>query len=328
LIKIEIVEKGYKKICKDLISDLKDREKEVILRRFGLEGRKKETLQSIGNSFGITRERVRQIEDAALKKIRSKIEKHRRIFDEFLNYFKKFGDLRKEEKILEELGGNEKNELVFLLSLDRRFLRFNQNKEFYSLWTTNLNSLEKAKSLIFSICKKFEREKKLMNLNEISSEFKIKEKLLEGFLEISKRIQKNKKGLYGLREWPEINPRGIRDKAYLIFKELKRPLHFTEVAKMIEGANLKSIHNELIKDERFVLIGRGIYALKEWGYFPGEVKDVIFKFLKEEGPLTKEEILERIKKQRVVKKDTVLINLAKHFERDEKGRYRIKTAQI
>jgi hypothetical protein len=321
-------EKGYKKICKDLLSGLKEREKEVILRRFGLEGRERETLQSIGNSFGITRERVRQIEDAALKKIRSKIEKHRRIFDNFLNYFKKFGDLRKEERLLEELGGNEKNELVFLLSLDRRFLRFNQNKEFYSLWTTNLNSLEKVKSLIFSICKKFEREKRLMDLNEISSEFKIKEKLLEGFLEISKRIQKNKKGLYGLREWPEINPRGIRDKAYLVFKELKRPLHFTEVAKMIEGANLKSVHNELIKDERFVLIGRGIYALKEWGYFPGEVKDVIFKFLKEEGPLTKEEILERIKKQRIVKETTVLINLAKYFERDEKGKYRIKTAQI
>jgi hypothetical protein len=321
-------EKGYKKICKDLLSGLKEREREVILRRFGLEGREKETLQSIGNSFGITRERVRQVEDAALKKIRSKIEKHRRIFDEFLNYFKKFGDLRKEERLLEELGGNEKNELVFLLSLDRRFLRFNQNKEFYSLWTINLNSLEKVKNLIFSICKKFEREKKLMDLNEISSEFKIKEKLLEGFLEISKRIQKNKRGLYGLREWPEINPRGIRDKAYLVFKELKRPLHFTEVAKMIEGANLKSVHNELIKDERFVLIGRGIYALKEWGYFPGEVKDVIFKFLKDEGPLTKEEILERIKKQRIVKESTVLINLARYFERDENGKYRIKTAQV
>jgi DNA-directed RNA polymerase delta subunit len=97
---------------------------------------------------------------------------------------------------------------------------------------------------------------------------------------------------------------------------------------MIEGANLRSVHNELIRDRRFVLIGRGIYALREWGYFPGEVKDIIFKFLKEEGPLTKEEILERIKKQRMVKENTVLINLAKYFERDEKGRYRIKTAEI
>jgi hypothetical protein len=323
-----MVEKGYKKICEELISDLKDREREVIVRRFGLEGKEKETLQSIGDSFGITRERVRQIENAALNKIRPKLEKYRKVFEKFLNYFKKFGEVRKEERLLEELGGKEKNELVFLLSLDKRFLRFNQNQDFYSFWTTNLNALEKVKSLLFSICKKFEKERKLMTLKEIASEFKVKENILEGFLEISKRIQKNKKGFYGLREWPEINPRGLRDKAYLVFKELQRPLHFTEVAQRIEGANLKSVHNELIRDERFVLIGRGIYALREWGYFPGEVKDVIFQILKEEGPLTKEEILKRIKKQRIVKENTVLINLSKYFERDEKGRYRIKTAEI
>jgi hypothetical protein len=323
-----MVEKGYKKICEELISDLKDREREVIVRRFGLEGKEKETLQSIGDSFGITRERVRQIENVALNKIRPNLEKYRKVFEKFLNYFKKFGEVRKEERLLEELGGKEKNELVFLLSLDKRFLRFNQNQDFYSFWTTNLNALEKVKSLLSSICKKFEKERKLMTLKEIASEFKVKENILEGFLEISKRIQKNKKGFYGLREWPEINPRGLRDKAYLVFKELQRPLHFTEVAQRIEGANLKSVHNELIRDERFVLIGRGIYALREWGYFPGEVKDVIFQILKEEGPLTKEEILKRIKKQRIVKENTVLINLSKYFERDEKGRYRIKTAEI
>jgi len=323
-----MVEKGYKKICKDLVSDLKDREREVIVRRFGLEGKEKETLQSIGDSFGITRERVRQIENAAINKIRPKLKKYRDVFEAFLKYFRKFGEVREEKKLLEELGGKEKNELVFLLSLDKRFLRFNQSQDFHSLWTTNLEALEKVKNLLSLICKKFEKEKKLMTLKEVASEFKVREDILEGFLEISKRIQKNKKGFYGLREWPEINPRSLRDRAYLVFKELQKPLHFTEVARMIEGANLKSVHNELIRDERFVLIGRGIYALREWGYFPGEVKDVIYKFLKEEGPLTKEEILERIRKQRVVKENTVLINLAKYFEKDEKGRYRIKTAEI
>jgi hypothetical protein len=323
-----MMEKGYKKICKDLVSDLKDREREVIVRRFGLGGKEKETLQSIGDSFGITRERVRQIENAALNKIKPKLKKYRNVLEGFLNYFKKFGEVRKEERLLEELGGKEKNELVFLLSLDKRFLRFNQNQDFHSLWTTNLEALEKVKNLLSLICKKFEKEKKLMTLKEVASEFKVREEILDGFLEISKRIQKNKKGFYGLREWPEINPRSLRDKAYLVFKELQKPLHFIEVARMIEGANLKSVHNELIRDERFVLIGRGIYALREWGYFPGEVRDVIYKFLKEEGPLTKEEILERIRKQRMVKENTVLINLAKYFEKDEKGRYRIKTAEI
>jgi hypothetical protein len=320
--------KGYKKICQDLISGLKEREREVILRRFGLGGRERETLQSIGNDLGITRERVRQIEEVALKKIKPKLKDHRRLFDGFLSYFGKFGNARREEKVLEELGGEEKNELVFLLSLDGRFLRASENNDFHSFWAIGEESLKKVREILQTITGKLEKEKRLMSLKEIAGELKIKEKILEGFLEISKRILKNEKGLYGLREWPEITPRGIRDRAYLVFKELKRPLHFTEVARMIQGANLKSVHNELIRDERFVLVGRGIYALREWGYFPGEVKDVIYKILKEEGPLTKEEILERIKKQRIVKENTVLINLTKYFEKDEKGRYRIKTAEI
>jgi len=320
--------KGYKKICQDLISGLKGREREVILRRFGLGGREREILQSIGNDLGITRERVRQIEKVALKKIKPKLKDHRRLFDGFLSYFGKFGNARREEKVLEELGGEEKNELVFLLSLDGRFLRANENNDFHSFWAIGEESLKKVREVLQTIAGKLEKEKRLMSLKEIAGELKIKEKILEGFLEISKRILKNEKGLYGLREWPEITPRGIRDRAYLVFKELKRPLHFTEVARMIQGANLKSVHNELIRDERFVLVGRGIYALREWGYFPGEVKDVIYKILKEEGPLTKEEILERIKKQRIVKENTVLINLTKYFEKDEKGRYRIKTAEI
>jgi hypothetical protein len=326
-----MVEKNYKKICKDLVSDLGEREKEVILRRFGLEGKEKETLQSIGDSFGITRERVRQIEEGGLDKIKSKLGKYRKVFEEFFSYFKRFGEVRKEERLLEELGGKEKNELIFLLSLDERFLRLNQSKDFHSLWTTNLISLERVKNLISLVWKKLEKEKKLMSLEEIASKFEIKKDLLEGFLDISKKIQKNEKGLYGLKEWPEINPRGVRDKAYLVFKELQKPLHFSEVARLIKGSNLATVHNELIRDERFVLIGRGIYALREWGYEPGEVKDVILKILKEEKrPLTKEEILEKVKKQRVVKPNTVFLNLSNknYFERDEKGRYRIKTAQI
>ena len=72
---------NYQKICQDLISDLKEREKEVILRRFGLEGKERETLQSIGDSFGITRERVRQIEEVALNKIKTKVKNYRKVFE-------------------------------------------------------------------------------------------------------------------------------------------------------------------------------------------------------------------------------------------------------
>jgi len=319
----------YKSVCKDLISHLSDREKQVIKRRFGLEGKNVETLQAIGDDFGVTRERIRQIEKRAINKIKEKsLSKHKKIFDVFFSYFKKFNDVVKEEKILKDLGKSQVHELLFLLSIDGRFFRINEDENFYSLWTTNKKAWESVKSLLLNIVNFFKRERKLMSVKELSVKFKVKENNLCEVLEISRLIGKNKRELYGLREWPEINPKRISDKAYLVFQELKKPLHFTEIAKFIERVNVKSLHNELIKDQRFVLVGRGIYALREWGYFPGDVKDVIFKFLQEEGPLTKEEIFEKIKKQRFVKESTVLINLAKYFKRENDGKYRIKTAQI
>lgn len=321
----------YKKICQNLILDLKEREREVILRRFGLESKEKETLQSIGDSFGITRERVRQIQVSAERKIKPRLRAYNDILDSFLNHLKKFGGVRREDILLEELGKEEKNEVNFLLSLDERFKRFKQDKNFHSFWAIDSQSAKLAKEVISKIVKRLKKEKKLVSFEKLLQGLGIEKEVLISYLEISKQIQKNEKGFYGLKEWPEINPRGIKDKAYLVFKELQKPLHFTEVAKLIKGANVATVHNELIKDERFVLIGRGIYALREWGYYPGEVKDVILKILKEEGrPLTKEEILEKIKQQRIVKPNTVFLNLSNknYFERDEKGRYKIKTAQI
>jgi hypothetical protein len=97
------------------------------------------------------------------------------------------------------------------------------------------------------------------------------------------------------------------------------------VARLIEGALVQTVHNELIKDSRFVLVGRGVYALKEWGYEPGQVKDIITKILRENGPLTQGEILERVSKQRLVKENTILLNLSnkKNFLRDSQGKYKV-----
>ncbi len=86
----------------------------------------------------------------------------------------------------------------------------------------------------------------------------------------------------------------------------------------------QTVHNELIKDPRFVLIGRGIYALKEWGYEPGEVKDVITRIIKKAGKsLSKKDIVSRVMEQRMVKENTISQNLSnrKHFSRDSEGKY-------
>ena len=56
------------------VKDLPEKEREVIIKRFGLDGGEDQTLEEIGQGLGLTRERVRQIETAALGKLRSVIE--------------------------------------------------------------------------------------------------------------------------------------------------------------------------------------------------------------------------------------------------------------
>lgn len=316
---------NYRKICQELLQDLPERQKEVILRRFGLKNEERETLESIGRDFGITRERVRQIEEDGLRRIKPEIVKYQRVFQYFGQYLKKRGGLRKEEILLRDLARKEQPaQVYFLLTISENFERFAENENFYSFWAINSDSFKVAKNIIDLLFNKLREIGRPLNLKELSS-FSPNPALIY-YLEISKRILQNPEGFYGLRDWPEINPRGVKDKAYLVFKKVGKPLHFKEVAKQIEGALIQTVHNELIKDPRFVLVGRGIYALKEWGYLPGQVKDVIAQILKENGPLTQGEILERVLKQRLVKESTILLNLnnKKHFLRTVEGKYKIK----
>jgi len=222
---------------------------------------------------------------------------------------------------LAELGdGESQNQIYFLLTLGEGFERFGETEDFYSLWTTDKASWTTAQKAIDAFYEK---------LKNTGKPLEVKEALLPSYLEISKKIQKNAKGLYGLKDWPEINPRKIKDKAYLVLKESQKPLHFTQVAGLIDSSLPQTVHNELIKDPRFVLVGRGIYALKEWGYQEGQVRDVILNVLKTAGrPLKKEEILEKTLEQRLVKENTIFLNLSnkKYFLRNSEGRYTIKEA--
>ena len=120
----------------------------------------------------------------------------------------------------------------------------------------------------------------------------------------------------------------MRDYAYLAVKKHGSPLHFREVSSLIEkmfnrAAHVATTHNELIKDPRFVLVGRGMYALKEWGYSAGVVRDVIRNSLRDSGPLTRDQIVEKVLKERHVKPGTVVVNLQnqKYFKRGKDGRY-------
>ena len=322
----------YSKICQNLLKDLPERQKQVILRRFGLKARERETLEAIGKDFGITRERVRQIENDGFSRLKPKLEHCQKIFQYFNNQLKNTGELRKEEILLSELGReNYQPQVFFLLTLGEPFKRFSGTKELHCLWTTNPDSLGTAQKVIDYFYKKLVKINQPLNLSECKLPFNVSPQSLGAFLEISKIIQKNQEGFFGLKDWPEINPRNIKDKALLVFKKEKSPLHFMEVAKLIGPEALpQTVHNELIKDPRFILVGRGLYALKEWGYEEGDVKDIISKVLKEaKKPLSKQEILPQVLRQRLVKENTISLNLGnkKYFLKTPEGKYTLQKSQ-
>jgi len=68
-----------------------------------------------------------------------------------------------------------------------------------------------------------------------------------------------------------------------------------------------TIHNSLIRDPRFVLVGRGMYALKDWGYKEGSTKEIIEHLLSTAGPLSREEIIAEVKKQKLVQDSTIVL---------------------
>jgi len=310
---------NFQTVChSNLLKEVPGRTGDVLSRRFGLKG-ERETLESIGERYGITRERVRQIEDDGLQRITKRTESPdcQRVFDSFVRELKSSGSLRKEDVLLADLGGERfKNYIFFLLTLGKPFQRYGETADLYTFWTIDENAVVSAKKSINAFISELKKKKQTLALPK---------NILASYIEISKKILKGSQGLYGLRDWPEINPRGIKDKAFIVLKKEQKPLHFTEVARLIgQGTLCQTVHNELIKDLRFVLVGRGLYALKEWGYAPGIVREVIADVLKNsKKAMAKEQVLEKVLQQRYVQPNTILLNLQnkKYFLRTTEGKY-------
>lgn len=316
------------------------RVRDVIMRRFGLNNKPAETLEAIGQDprYKITRERVRQIEENGLKILtQSKVlSSAKPIFGFLQDYLIEHGGLRREQKIFEDLlTSADKGSILLFLTLGPQFHHCGQTEKFHSLWTINKNSLKKSAKLVDFLIKYFNANNNVIlasNLFDIirKKEKDISQKTLMSYVDASKYIGQNNFGQIGLIHWPQISPRSVRDKAYMILEQQKKPLHFTEVTGVInqyafddKKAHVQTVHNELIKDSRFVLIGRGIYALREWGYEPGTVVQVISNMLAKQGPMSKKQILTTVLKNRLVKENTILINLQnrKLFKQDQEGKY-------
>jgi RNA polymerase primary sigma factor len=71
----ELEVKANADMVRNVINILDPREMTILRYRFGLDGGGEKTLEEVGEKFGVTRERIRQIQNVALRKLRRKIEK-------------------------------------------------------------------------------------------------------------------------------------------------------------------------------------------------------------------------------------------------------------
>jgi len=323
---------NLKNILDELIKVLNPRVREVIEKRFGLRSVSCQTLEAIGQNLGVTRERIRQIEALGLRQLANKnvLEPLKPVFETIVKHLMDCGGVRREDYFLRELSQlvslkekNNENLIDFVLALGQgKFVHFKETPKWRAAWALNNSVYNNAISLGEALRKKLAeqnlpipREAVLKTAASLGGG--MDDKALFSCVELSREIAQNPFGEWGSIGSPEVSPKGVKDKAYLIFKKEKKPLHFAQVAELInqvafEGrqAHPQTVHNELIKDSRFVLVGRGIYALADWGYEPGTVRDVLVSALKNtEGGLTKEEIIKIVQAKRLVKENTILLNL-------------------
>ena len=320
-----------------------EREREIIARRFGLNGQK-ETLEQIGELLNITRERVRQLEKAILIRLRiaadeGAIASLPAAEKLIIRNLTELGRIARTSRLARQIFGHtstpvERAKLTFLATISSALTIVDENDLYYpAIGIAEYGDTKTIRNRVDEIVKTIKEHKMPMTLDELDAVLNYEHPdHIKAVASISKQLA-SLNNLWGLSKWPSVNPRNIRDKIYVILEAKKEPMHFSEIAEAIaessfrrKNVTIQAIHNELIKDPRFILIGRGIYALNSWGYTKGTVADIITSILKDsDEPLSREEIVKRVLHARKVKETTVLLNLQnkKLFERVGKDSYKL-----
>ncbi len=338
-------------IVNNLISDLKPRQKDVLTSRFGLNDGNKKTLESIGEKYDITRERVRQVENEALKIIQEKLTKKEKLINEIkelvANHLGDLGGLRSDDLLIRELKFILKDNdfhhwhLRFFSEIVGQPLYYSESRDFHNFWHLGKKYVQTAKNFISQFKKIISNKKEQIITHnkfhdfyiDFIKNYKLPEFVGLNYLSVSRQFGINPYGDCGLSHWEEIALKTVKDKAYLVLKKHGNPLHFKTINDLINEIHFddkktlsQTVHNELIKYPCFVLVGRGTYGLKEYGFEPGATCDIIYQILKKQGPLSVKEIVDAVNKQRLLKENTILLNLQdkKRFKKLEDGRYATK----
>lgn len=332
------------KVVEGILSNIgRPREADVISRRYGLKG-SKETLEQVGETLGITRERVRQIEKATMLRARLSLEDDKNPdFNvaemDMVKALHEMGRSGRIDTLSCKLMGDDstasKATVTLLADLSHKMVVTSENDRYYSAVVLcndkDDHSIKHNVDKVVSVLRSHGKPVGLDSLYKLVSGNYEHPMEVAAIASISKQVT-NLDGLWGLTSWPQVNPRNIRDKIYVVLKQSQQPMHFSDIASAVKKQNFKrnnvteqAIHNELIKDDRFVLIGRGIYALAERGYKPGSITEVISGLLKANGTMYRDDIVREVLKVRQVREATVLLNLQSkpQFKRVAKSQYKL-----
>ncbi len=332
-------------VLSELFESVSTREKDILERRYGLTGNSRQTLEEIGQQNKVTRERVRQIENASIKKLRgaqafdSATAPIRSTVHQLLELH---GGLMSLAHLLDELlvipGNNDQNrasaEFIMSKLIGDRFGQVKSSSKIEQAWRLIDFNEDNFYSAVDNLVNIIKTNKQPMSFEGLISSVDNSDPSIANAvlaqLKASQFFGQDPYENWGLTKWPSITPKRMNDKIEVILRYHQKPLHFRDIATAINDAGFDhrkaypaTVHNELILHDQYVLVGRGIYALRDWGYSDGVVADVISNILSEDGPMSKSDIVKRVLEKRLVKECTVSLALMsrKRFTRDEKGRY-------
>lgn len=333
---------NLKTAVSDILSFIdQEREREIITRRFGLTDRR-ETLEQIGELLGITRERVRQLEKAILTRLKTaardnKLPALHEVERTVIRDLSANGRVGRVSEVTERLVDGKgdtysRSHVAFIAELSPRLSVLSENDNYHHAIGISEHGDEKSyRGRIDEVVKTIKKHGQPITLAELDSRLSHEHPThVSAHASVSKHLA-HLDDTWGLAKWPTVNPKNIRDKIYVVLATNGKPMHFSDIARAIKTSDFKrkdvttqAIHNELIKDKRFVLIGRGIYALDTWGYSKGTVADIITDVLRQAGqPLHRDEIVRKVLDKRQVKETTILLNLQSKpaFKRVAKATY-------
>lgn len=314
---------SWQKLAEEAISSCpkikKDRERQILADRFGI-GTKAKTLQAIGDKYQITRERVRQIVNNTLQKIQRNCTsvEIKNVLKEVESLVNQNGGYASNKLLSRKFTNSseaETNAFIFIVNLSTELENVKTSNVFNEGWRKRNVKVNELKSISGEALKVLKEKGSVLKTADIAASLNKNEKLVQAALTANKNLMQDDNQDWGLAKWPHVNPKSIKDKSKYIMIRHGKPMHYSALAEKISqlGARIvtkQSVHNELIKNSEFVLVGRGIYALSEWGYAPGIVEEVIVTILEEAGePLAKEIIVERVLERRIVKPSTIVLNL-------------------